>query len=467
MTPKHRMIRRTLLQSATATAGLAVLGGRVIAQPTNPDVVIIGAGAAGLAAAKRLIAEGLEVVVIEAADRIGGRAWTESTSLGVPFDRGASWMQGHEGMPLVTLAQDLGLGMVDHSRARDRLFLDGRAATTIEHRQRDATWAAFFSALARGRSDVPAQSVAPMDAPFANVIATWTGPMDFGVDFDQVSRRDWYSFADYSVNMLLREGFGALVAAYGRDVPVTLGTAATHIDWSGQGVRVETSAGTIAARACIVTVSTGVLASGAIRFTPDLPDTKQQALDDLPMGQLLKIGLMFDGARLGVSPNDFLSHDIAAPLPAPACYFLAFPTGHDYLVGLVGGSFGSELEAAGEAAAIAFALETLEGMLGSDIRRHFRRGTMAGWEGNPLSRGAYSAARPGGFSGRRALEEPLGDRVFFAGEAMATPYATLVTGAQMHGDRIAAQLAAQLNTESCAGCAARGQDKLRRVNPPD
>ncbi len=447
------------MASATAAAALGATPLRAL--PTNPDVVIIGAGSAGIAAARRLMAEGLEVVVIEAADQIGGRAVTDTAALGQPFDRGASWLQGPADLPHLDLARDLGFGLVDHSRPRDVLFVGDRQANPTERRQRDRAWSDFYAALSGARGDVSAASVLPMDQPFMDVVATWVGPMDFGVDIDQLSRQDWYAFAEYDVNKLVREGVGTVVARLGADLPVRLNTAARAVDWSGDGVRVETDAGTISARACIVTVSTGVLASGAIRFTPDLPDSKQSAIADLPMGQLIKVGLLFDGERLGLSPNSFVSHSLDGPLPADACYYLAFPAGHDYVTGFIGGQVGRDLEREGEAAMIAYALDRFVSMLGSDARRHFQRATVAAWDTNPLTLGAYSAARPGGFGARRRLAEPLGERVFFAGEAMATPYATLVGGAHLHGERIAGQVADLLEAPGCTGCAARHQHRNR------
>ena len=467
MTDTPRMTRRTLMQGAAAATGVAAFAPPLRALPANPDVVVIGAGAAGIAAAHRLIADGLEVVVVEAADRIGGRAWTESDSLGAPFDRGASWLQGPADLPHLALAREAGFTLRDHSSPRDVMFLGDRRLTPAERRQRDRAWSSFYAALAGGRSDVAADTVAPLDIPFAAEVATWMGPMDFGVDLDQLSRADWYAFADYEANFLVREGVGTLVAKHGAGLPVKLGTAVTAVDWSGEDVAVATTDGTIRARACIVTVSTGVLSSGAIRFTPELPAEKQAAIADLPMGQLLKIGLGFDGARFGLSPNDFVSHGIDGPLPAEACYFLAFPAGHDYVIGFAGGRFGRALEAEGPEAAIDVALERLVSMLGSEVQRHFRRGTVTGWDADPLTRGAYSAARPGGFAARRTLAEPLGGRVFFAGEAMATPFATLVMGAHLHGDRVGGTVSALLDAPGCTACAARGESRqrAREANP--
>jgi monoamine oxidase len=452
------------LAATTATLAAGALPSQTAnaqprALPTNPDVVVIGAGSAGIAAARRLIAEGLEVVVIEAADRIGGRAWTDSASLGQPFDRGASWLQGPADLPHLALAREQDLGLISHAGARDVFFVGDRRATATERRQRDRAWSAVNAALEAARGDVPAASVLPLDMPFAGSVATWIGPMDFAVDIDQLSTADWASYADYDVNYLVRDGLGTLVARMGEGLPVRLNTPARAIDWSGPGVRVETDAGTITARACVVTVSTGVLAAGGIRFTPDLPVTHQQAIADLPMGQLLKIGLMFDGARFGLSPGDFVSHAVAGPLPAEACYFLCFPAGLDYVVGFVGGSVGRALERAGQAAAIDFALERFAGMLGSGVRAHFRAGLMSGWDANPLTRGAYSAVRPGRFPARAALARPLGERVFFAGEAMATPFAALVSGAHLHGDDVAGRVAALLDAPGCTSCAARHRNR--------
>lgn len=445
------------MQGLASSTTLATLARPLAALPTNPDVVIIGAGAAGLAAARQLMTDGLEVVVIEAADRIGGRAWTDDTTLGAPFDLGCSWLQGPNHLPHLELAHDLGFRLHDHGNARDVLFVGDRRANATERRQRDLAWSAAHAALAGARGDVSAASVMPLDQPFADVVATWMGPMDFAVDIDQLSTADWYSYADYDANFLVREGLGTLVKELGAGLPVHLNTAARAVDWSGSGVRVETDAGTISARACIVTVSTGVLASGAIRFTPELPEDKQDAIENLPMGQLLKIGLQFDGTRFGLSPNDLVSHALDGPLPAEACYYLAFPTGHDYMVGFVGGSVGRALEREGEAAAIDFAMDRLVKMLGSDVRRHFQRGLMSKWDNDPLTQGAYAAPRPGHFSARWRLAEPLGDRVFFAGEAMATPFAALLGGAHLHGVEIAEDVALALNAPGCSSCAARKQ----------
>lgn len=450
---RARLDRRAFM--ATGAASLA-LTGVARATPTAPDVVVIGAGAAGIAAARRLIANGRSVLVIEAADRIGGRAYTDSHTFGVPYDQGAAWLQGPNGLPFLDAARARGFTLVDHDGAGEAFFVGQRRAT-------DAEWRAYGTASDRieaaiyGQPDVSAASRLPGDLPMSAVVQSWIGPMDHGVDFADLSLGDVNNYGRYAYNYLVREGLGTLVAGLGADLPILTGVTARRIDWSGPGVRVETDRGTIAARACIVTVSTGVLASGGLRFAPDLPARQAQAIDDVPMGLLLKIALQFDGERFGLNENDFLTYAVPNEVPAPATYFLTWPTGADLAVGFAGGSFGWDLSRAGEAAAVDFALGQFADAVGARARRHFVRGSMSDWAANPLTLGAYSAARPGRHASRAVLGEPLGDRVFFAGEALGGRYTALVSGAYLSGRETADAVVAALGgPATCSSCDARG-----------
>jgi monoamine oxidase len=247
-------------------------------------------------------------------------------------------------------------------------------------------------------------------------------------------------------------------------VPIRTGVAATVIDWSGKGVRVETTDGTIHARACIVTVSTGVLASRAIRFLPELPVEKVQAIDDVPMGLLTKIALQFDGERFGLTENDFLTYAVPNEAPAEACYFLTWPAGFDIAVGYVGGDFGWELSGVSEAEAVDFALGEFVNMMGSRAHKHFVKGLMTDWATNPLTLGAYAAARPGRFDARKALATTLGDRVFFAGEAVAGRYKALLSGAHLSGDSVGGEVVAVLGGPVvCGSCEARAVQRQRML----
>lgn len=436
--------RRTILSGLVATAALPAWAQTI---PANPDVVVIGAGSAGLSAARALIAAGRSVVVVEAADRIGGRAYTESHTFGVAFDHGCSWVMGPSNLPYVKMARDWGFELLSHGGAGESLYVGDHRATSAERRLYNTAWAGVEGAVNRaGREglDVAASTVIPADMDFAGTVQTWMGAMDWAVDFADLSTQDIWNYGGTPSNYMIKQGYGALVARMGAELPVQLNTAATGVDWSGDGVVVETPAGTIRAKACVVTVSTGVLNAGSIAFTPALPDWKQQSIANLPMGLLAKVTLQFDGERFGLGANKWLTYRVPNQMPAEACYFLTWPFGFDIMVGFVGGAFGWQLSAEGRAAAVDFALGEVVKMFGAKARNHFVKGHLTGWADNPWTRGAYAAARPGHYSARAELARPLGDRVFFAGEAVAMPYVQLCGGAYLNGQSVARDVVAAI-----------------------
>ena len=424
---------------------LALATSRTFAQAASPDVVVIGAGAAGLAAARMLQGEGKSVVVLEAASRIGGRAYSEEETFGVPFDQGCSWLNDAANNPLVPFARTQGFDLMDHSDASEAHYVGDRLANAAERKARNRGWGSVERALNKAGDaglDVAASSVVTQGDGNTGHAETWIGPMDWGVDFSDLSTADYWNSADAGESYLVREGLGSVVARLSEGLDVRLSTPASKIDWSGSGVQVETPKGTLRAKACIITVSTGVLNSGAIRFTPELPVWKQEAISQVPMGLLVKIGLQFDGARLGFVPNHWLSYRVPDETPAEACYYLTWPFEYDYTVGFAGGAFGWELSAAGPEAAIDFALGELSKMFGSDVRKHFIKGSMSDWASNPLTLGAYAAAKPGQFTARAGLARPVGSRMFFCGEATGGEHVALINGAYLSGERAALEVLA-------------------------
>ncbi len=436
--------RRAFLGGLVSAGAAPALGQSA---SSEPDVVIVGAGIAGVQAAKVLLKAGKSVVLLEAASRIGGRAFTESQTFGQPFDHGCSWISAANNNPFLKIARKHRFDVLSHSDASGALFVKGQRATAAQraayNRGSDAVERALGKAGQRGL-DVPASSVVPGEVDFSAVAQSWIGPMDHGVDFSDLSTMDYWEGAESTPSYMVRDGLGALAVRHAGALPVQLNTRVTGVDWSGQGVTVKTKRGRIRAKACIITVSTGVLNSGRIRFTPALPGWKQQAIDDLPMGLLAKIPLQFDGARLGLVPNQWLTYWVPNEVPARACYFLTWPFGYNYMVGFVGGRFGWELSRAGKRAAVDFALGEVVKMVGSDARKHFVKGHLTSWANNPNTLGAYAAAKPGRYSSRAILARPVGDRVFFAGEAMAGAYSALCSGAYKSGEAAGRAVLAQL-----------------------
>ncbi len=435
------LTRRGALAGLLATTALPAWAQAI---PTNPDVAIVGAGAAGLSAARSLIDRGLSVVVLEARDRIGGRAWTESDTFGLPFDHGCSWLTTANRNPFKPMADEWGYSTLYHSDAGEVNFVGDRRAYPSEGDAYGRTWNALKSALSsagRRGEDVSAASVSPRSRPWIETSEAWMGPMSMGMDFEDFSCADWWEMEWSKPMYMIREGYGTLVSQFGRDIPVQLATPVERIRWGGNDVALETPAGTVRARACIITVSTGVLGAGTIAFDPPLPAWKQEAIAHVPMGLLAKIPLQFKGVRFDLPENDWLDYYTES---REACFFLCWPFGFDVLIGWVGGSFGWELSGAGEAAAVDFARGELRKMLGSDIDKHFTKGALTGWATDPWALGSYAAAMPGYMPARAQLEQRVDDKLFFAGEACAGSFAATCHGAFVSGQSNALDVAASL-----------------------
>ncbi|MEP7363794.1 MAG: NAD(P)/FAD-dependent oxidoreductase [Acidobacteriota bacterium] len=422
----------------TRRGALAALAGAVAARgqsTTNPDVAIIGAGSAGLNAARRLQELGRSVVVLEARDRIGGRAWTETDTFGIPFDRGCAWLHKADDNPYTPLAREWGFTLFEHNNHLDGLWLGDRKATDAERKQQtdeEAKLDLLMSKRAKQRKDKSGEAWLKRRGVVEDAVATFHGPMSSAVDLDELSTIDYETIGtDVEPNLLIKEGYGALVARYGREVKVELNTPVRGIRYAGQGVEVETAKGTVRARACVVTSSTGVLAAEKIRFDPVLPEWKRDAIAGIPMGLLAKIAFQFHSSGLfGLQDFDDLLREQRGKRDI---YFLSFPFHLPLMVGFVGGDFAWELSAAGEREAVDYGTNHLRHMFGSDVDKQIVKGTFTQWAGDPWALGAYATATPGNGHRRADLRRTVADRVYFAGEACAPRWTQTCGGAALSG----------------------------------
>jgi len=414
--------------------------------PSDPDVLVLGAGCAGIAVARELAARGRSCIVLEGGARIGGRAWTEGESLGLPFDHGASWLHQADDNPLTPFAHALGLDPIDHDQFRERLLsAHGRLATYDERRAfaaaEDAFWTAIEAAAADGTPDRAAVEAAPHGGPWDATIAHWEGAQICAAELSRLSLHDLAATALDGPNLIMRAGIGGLVARLAEGLPIRLKARVDRLRWGARGVAAEGAFGTLAARAAIVTVSTGVLAAGAIAFDPPLPMETQAAIHALPLGLLTKIAFRADHPDApDLPPFDSLRRAVEHEADRPMSWISRL-FGDPLMIAFCGGSRAWDI-AGDPAAAEAAAREEARRVFGARAAAALGRATVTSWAEDPLFRGAYSHAIPGAQAARTALARPLADgRLLFAGEACHPRYAATVAGAWLSGIEAARSVA--------------------------
>ena len=422
----------------------------MVGLPSQVDVAIIGAGAAGIGAARRLgKVRSVSVLVIEARNRVGGRVQTIAPA-GFPLDRGAEWLHSADRNPLSPVARQLGFAI--HRRPPEWTTRLRRSGETI---QAEADWIATREAQAWARRKAAAELV---DQPLSSLLppgGRWNELLDAtstwgnGAELERVSVKDYVRYEDSGVNWRLREGYGRLFEALAEDLPVALETAVFCIDHSGRGIRLETSRGTVTAARVIVTVPTSILATEVLRFDPPLPD-KLAAAAGLPLGVDDKLFISLTNSFPGIEADTFL---VGSTTSRETMSYQVRPLDRPAIYCFFGGRWAAALEREGEAAMFSFAAGELARLFGNDIRRQIAPLASTAWLRDPWTRGSYSYALPGHADDRATLAAPVDNRLFFAGEACSPNFFSTAHGAYMNG-----VTAAEAALASFAGLRMVGQE---------
>lgn len=401
-----------------------------------------------MAAARTLQDHGLSVRILESKDRIGGRAYTDHDTFAVPFDHGCAWMSGGPLNPLIQFADDCNFERVlrGHALIDDQVFVGTAAGGWLndeDARQRsryiEDCYRAIDSQARKGR-----------DVSIADVIdttSTWTSHLDNylklvqGAEISTLSILDFANGEDDDDRFQLLRGYGSLIQEFGKGLPVDLGAAVNRIEWSGDEVEILTSKESISSKVVIVTVSTGVLAANRIHFEPGLPDATRAAIAALPMGKLTKVAIQFDRNVYGPFTDDcFIYYDG----PRSSLNVITGYLGSTMTVASAGGSLAEELEALDVEDAADFLLDRLEKAFDSKLRQYVTAADRTHWGRDPDVGGSYAVATAGQSEARLALAKPIGNRLFFAGEATSVHHYGLVHGALIEGRAVAQSVVALL-----------------------
>ncbi|MGA7487536.1 MAG: NAD(P)/FAD-dependent oxidoreductase [Xanthobacteraceae bacterium] len=402
---------------------------------SDTEVVIVGGGAAGIAAGRLLEDHHFDCLIVEARSRLGGRAWTIDDGAGYPIDLGCGWLHSADRNPWREIAEAQGR-TIDRTpppwtrRSAPVGFPLAEQADFLEALQR---FHQRREALSEREPDVAS-------AAFLEPFGRWNGLIDAistyasGAELDRVSARDFRRYDDSGVNWRVVEGYGATIAARRPGLPVVLGCPVLRIDRGGRRLRVETADGAITADAVIVTLPSALIADEKLRFTPPLPE-KTRAAAGLPLGLADKLFLSLSGADEFDKDSRLFGRTDRSRTGA---YHLR-PFGRPQIEAYFGGSLAADLEAGGEHAFFDFALAELVALLGSGFARRVKPLRLHPWGVDPFSRGSYSYALPGKADCRGALAAPVDDRLFFAGEACSRHAYSTAHGAYLTGVAAAEQ----------------------------
>lgn len=429
-----RLTRRSFLAASAAMVASPAVGAPAV--PRFTDVAIVGAGAAGIAAARRVAAAGRQYVLFEATDRVGGRCITDTRLFGVPFDLGAHWIHLPDVNPVAKLASRAGLDVypappgqklrVGRRNAREGEMEDFLAASVRANR-------AIIDA-GRGRVDVSGAHALPKElGDWRPSVEFLLGPYAFGKDLADISAFDYSRATERDIDAFCRQGFGTLLAKLAEGITVQLSTPVNRIDIS-RGVELDTARGKLNARAVIVTASTNLLKSGKIRFYPELPKRQLDAIAGLSLGSYDRVALELPDNPLGLQRDDLVFEKTS---DARTAALLANVSGTPLCFVDVAGRFGRELSARGTAEMTAFAIDWLANLYGADVKKAVGRTHATRWNDAPWIQGAASVASVGSQGARRALIEPVRERIYFAGEAAHETLWGTVGGAWESGERAA------------------------------
>ena len=405
---------------------------------TDTDVIIIGAGFAGISAARQLKASGVRAIILEARDRVGGRAYTDTQTLGRKFDQGPYWLHNKATNPLVPLARQLGTNLLDSSYSNVRVFDQGAVYPDLSWAEGRAAMVAWTlrQTLAFAKKDRSLGASLPNPTPAQKFVKN-VFAVEMGDDPDLVSLQSYVAL-EAGEDLVPETGMGTLAQGLASGLDIRLDCPVSAVVWDGShGVTVRGSFGQLTARKLIITVPTAVLASGAIRFEPALPQATEFAISNLPMGAFEKHAMVLSQAVPDL-PEYALSN---SRVQQGIYHALMVSPDKKMVTAVLPGPISRDLYREGASAVEAFTDSLIKDVIGSRVRVEAR--SSSNWQGDPYALGSYSIPKVGHADARKIYAQPIEDRLFFTGEAIDDPLA-LTAGAAWRGGQKSAKTIARL-----------------------
>lgn len=421
-----------------------------------PNVLIIGAGMAGLAAARSLSKQGLKVIIIEGRQRLGGRIHTSQVWPELPMDLGASWIHGQKQNPITELANAAQAKRIATSYDSAELYIDARLQQLGVQDTNEATLEKLVNkALQQAANldtDISLQAAVdrvvnkPLSPAYhaqLNFYLNSTYEQEYSGASHELSAQTLDDNEEFDgADVLFPQGYAQIPNYLAQGLDIHLGQIVSKVTYTNTGVTVKTQNQTYQADYVIITVPLGVLKRKAIQFNPPLPANKQAAIQRLGMGLLNKTYLRFDKVFW---PKDIDWLEYLSPEAGHWAEWVSFAKiGAPVLLGFNAADRAREVEAWSDQALIADAMQALKAMFGNAIPQPIGA-QITRWAQDPFAYGSYSFNAVGSTNNdRAALAKTTNSRLFWAGEATHSEYPGTVHGAYLSGTRAAKSLLARL-----------------------
>lgn len=424
----------------------------------NKNGLVIGAGVAGLAAARALRSASFKVTVLEARDRIGGRVWTNHAWQDAPLDMGASWIQGVNGNSITKLAAQFDVKTYETDSDSVVIYdWEGEELSEDEAEEIDAAMEALMEQAEKARDEMDEDED---DIALGDALGELVGEMElsndeeaainfaintvieheYAADVSELSLESWDADEEFGGgDVLFPSGYDQIVKGIAEGLDIKTDHIVEKIEYGEPGVRVATNRGIFEADWAIVTLPLGVLKSSRVQFNPALPKKKLKAVKALGMGVLNKLYLRFPRVFWDKEP-DWIAHISEEKGRWTEWVNIYKATGKPILLGFNAAKFGREIEKWTDAEIVESAMEVLRTIYGEDAPDPDAF-LITRWGCDPFAGGSYSFRATGlEAEDYEALVEPVANRLFFAGEATSAEYAATVHGAYLSGMREAERI---------------------------